>query len=230
MIHIVKIISFEGGARSSWGGAASFLRTPLGRQQKSKVFCVQFSQDVSHISFFDGRCAGCDEIIFEKDYIFEGEKSYHKRHFCCAICDVDLTGILLEFPSSELSHALLGSNTYVPHAGQFDHDRLDFNGSIPFCRPHCFDCFAEHFADKCVECTCAINPMPGFGGKVLVIDNFNTKHIFTLLYFKISNNGKHWHKACFNCKNCRQPLVGVACIPTSRGLFCKMCHKSSRNK
>ena len=30
----------------------------------------------------------------------------------------------------------------------------------------CFECYAENFADKCQECACAINPNPGFGGKV----------------------------------------------------------------
>lgn len=32
--------------------------------------------------------------------------------------------------------------------------------------PHCFLCYAEHFADKCASCNCAINPQRGFGGKV----------------------------------------------------------------
>ncbi len=60
-----------------------------------------------------------------------------------------------------------GSSTYVPHAGQFAAVLADVvvSSSTPS-RPHCFDCYAEHFADKCNECTCAINPMPGFGGKV----------------------------------------------------------------
>ena len=40
-----------------------------------------------------GRCSGCDETIFEKEYVFEGERAYHKRHFCCMICDTNLTSL-----------------------------------------------------------------------------------------------------------------------------------------
>jgi hypothetical protein len=37
------------------------------------------------------RCYACDEVIHQKDYVFEFNKSFHMRHFCCAICDVSLT-------------------------------------------------------------------------------------------------------------------------------------------
>lgn len=124
------------------------------------------------------RCAGCDETIFEKEYVFEGEKAYHKRHFCCAVCDTNLTE----------------TQTFVPHLGN----------------PHCFECYLEHFADTCAECTCAINPAPGCGGK-------------------ISHGNKHWHRACFVCKICKTALSGKPCMPRSDGLYCKLCYKSAKS-
>lgn len=37
------------------------------------------------------RCYACDEIIHQRDHVFEFNKAFHMRHFCCAICDVSLT-------------------------------------------------------------------------------------------------------------------------------------------
>eukprot|EP00042_Codosiga_hollandica_P043977 m.425937 g.425937 ORF g.425937 m.425937 type:complete len:698 (-) comp56683_c1_seq50:1481-3574(-) len=124
------------------------------------------------------RCTSCDETIHEKEFIFEGGKAWHMRHFCCELCDTALTG----------------SNSFVPIDGL----------------PHCFECYATNFADKCEECSCAINPSPGFGGK-------------------ISHNGRHWHKACFCCKTCHQPLNGKPCVPRPDGLYCKVCFKALKS-
>eukprot|EP00037_Helgoeca_nana_P025522 m.280818 g.280818 ORF g.280818 m.280818 type:complete len:851 (-) comp26976_c1_seq11:121-2673(-) len=37
------------------------------------------------------RCATCDESILQQDYVHELTKSYHIEHFCCSICDANLT-------------------------------------------------------------------------------------------------------------------------------------------
>lgn len=38
------------------------------------------------------RCAGCDELIFSKEYTFAEDKSWHLDHFCCFGCDLPLGG------------------------------------------------------------------------------------------------------------------------------------------
>ncbi|VDD85954.1 unnamed protein product, partial [Enterobius vermicularis] len=38
------------------------------------------------------RCAGCDELIFSKEYTFAESKNWHFDHFCCFGCDKQLGG------------------------------------------------------------------------------------------------------------------------------------------
>ncbi|VDN59323.1 unnamed protein product [Dracunculus medinensis] len=38
------------------------------------------------------RCAGCDELIFSKEYTYAEEKNWHFDHFCCFGCDKQLGG------------------------------------------------------------------------------------------------------------------------------------------
>uniref|UniRef100_A0A0N5ADV0 LIM domain protein n=1 Tax=Syphacia muris TaxID=451379 RepID=A0A0N5ADV0_9BILA len=38
------------------------------------------------------RCAGCDELIFSKEYTFAESKNWHFDHFCCFGCDKELGG------------------------------------------------------------------------------------------------------------------------------------------
>lgn len=44
-----------------------------------------------HASPVCRRCHGCDESIFDADFVYEFGKSYHVEHFCCQICDANLT-------------------------------------------------------------------------------------------------------------------------------------------
>ncbi len=43
------------------------------------------------LTFSARRCFACDEVIHQRDHVFEFKKAFHMRHFCCAICDVSLT-------------------------------------------------------------------------------------------------------------------------------------------
>ena len=38
------------------------------------------------------RCAGCDELIFSREYTFAEEQNWHLNHFCCLGCDGELGG------------------------------------------------------------------------------------------------------------------------------------------
>jgi hypothetical protein len=35
--------------------------------------------------------AGCDEMILQREQVYECGKPFHVRHFCCTICDANLT-------------------------------------------------------------------------------------------------------------------------------------------
>ena len=37
------------------------------------------------------RCAACDEVILQRESVFEFGRAYHIRHFSCQICDANLT-------------------------------------------------------------------------------------------------------------------------------------------
>lgn len=37
------------------------------------------------------RCAACDELILQRESVFEFGRAYHVRHFSCQICDANLT-------------------------------------------------------------------------------------------------------------------------------------------
>eukprot|EP00041_Stephanoeca_diplocostata_P004598 m.47471 g.47471 ORF g.47471 m.47471 type:complete len:792 (-) comp15225_c0_seq4:93-2468(-) len=51
-----------------------------------KLFCGRHWNDNRY-----PRCHGCDESIFDADFVYEFGKSYHVEHFCCQICDTNLT-------------------------------------------------------------------------------------------------------------------------------------------
>lgn len=39
------------------------------------------------------RCAACDETCFSEEYVYEFGRPYHLEHFCCTICDTNLTTV-----------------------------------------------------------------------------------------------------------------------------------------
>jgi prickle len=44
------------------------------------------------------RCAACDEVILQRDSVYEFGRAYHVRHFCCTICDANLTQLDIFVP------------------------------------------------------------------------------------------------------------------------------------
>lgn len=53
---------------------------------KKRLFCGRHWAE-NRVS----RCNGCDELIFDREYVFEFGHAFHRSHFCCEICDVNLT-------------------------------------------------------------------------------------------------------------------------------------------
>ncbi len=96
-------------------------------------------------------------------------------------------------------------------------------------RPHCFLCYAEHYADKCAGCDCAINPSPGQGGKVCRAIFLPASCVdVDVSGAQMTIGDQHWHTVCFVCVGCETPLEGKPCMPSERGLQCKSCFKKAR--
>lgn len=56
------------------------------KHAEKRLFCGRHWSE-NHVS----RCAGCDELVLQKEAVFEFGKCYHIRHFSCEICDANLT-------------------------------------------------------------------------------------------------------------------------------------------
>ncbi|KAK5985033.1 hypothetical protein GCK32_020077 [Trichostrongylus colubriformis] len=54
---------------------------------QGKYYCGRHFADLQY-----PRCAGCDELIFAREYTFAEEKSWHFDHFACLKCDFRLGG------------------------------------------------------------------------------------------------------------------------------------------
>jgi hypothetical protein len=169
------------------------------------------------------RCATCDESILQQDYVHELTKSYHIEHFCCSICDANLTQLETFVPRGRkpcVAHnpwpcCYSSKPVLSTRAVRIRFLNLPFLTFCSCCFPlssrYCFPCYGVHFADKCKACTKPINPGKGFGGKVSI--------------------GKdHWHGGCYKCHRCGDGLAGKPCIPRDDGLWCKPCLKESIRK
>lgn len=47
-----------------------------------------------YAELYKPRCAACDELIFSREYTQAEEQNWHRKHFCCYECDLDLGGLL----------------------------------------------------------------------------------------------------------------------------------------
>lgn len=51
------------------------------------MYCARHYNDI-----FKARCAACDESIMEDSYVKAEGHCWHRKHFCCQMCDVHLAG------------------------------------------------------------------------------------------------------------------------------------------
>lgn len=57
-------------------------------KETNNIYC---GRDYAKIKGYP-RCAGCDELIFTKEYCLAENSTFHLKHFCCFQCDVPLAG------------------------------------------------------------------------------------------------------------------------------------------
>ena len=51
------------------------------------MYCGRHYNDL-----FKARCAACDESIMEDSYVKAEGSAWHRKHFCCFLCDELLAG------------------------------------------------------------------------------------------------------------------------------------------
>ncbi|MFH4978099.1 hypothetical protein AB6A40_004808 [Gnathostoma spinigerum] len=92
------------------------------------------------------RCAGCDELIFSKEYTWAEESSWHYDHFCCFGCDKQLGGhrymLRKEQPycfdcyTSRFARTCLTCGSKIAP----DEQRISFKDQHWHARENCFRC------------------------------------------------------------------------------------------
>lgn len=100
-----RVAPFSCGlARGTWLTKVPKICPQPGAQKR--LFCGRHWSETQA-----SRCAACDEIIFQREQVYEFGKSYHIRHFCCQICDGNLTQVRLffRFDSYSFSFALVAT-------------------------------------------------------------------------------------------------------------------------
>nr|XP_034342044.1 testin-like [Arvicanthis niloticus] len=99
------------------------------------------------------RCAGCDELIFSKEYTQAENKNWHLKHFCCIDCNYILAGKLYVMVSDKpvckpcymRNHAAVCQgchNAIDPEVQRVTYNNFSWHAST--------ECFLCSFCKKCL--------------------------------------------------------------------------------
>jgi actin-binding LIM protein len=160
--------------------------------------------DVPYIAD-DGKgpwCAFCGATLKGQQVMEVGGKEFHPRCFVCAQCRKPLTGQMLT----------VQDRYYHPGCLQCKHCGQSLNGKQFVVNPNNKQVYCpEHGRlDKSgssgLKCNGCKDPI---SGKEPVINALNAQ----------------WHQMCFVCDNCREPLVGQACVAQKGKPYCEGCYE-----
>jgi hypothetical protein len=160
--------------------------------------------DVPYIAD-DGKgpwCAFCGATLKGQQVMEVGGKEYHPRCFVCAQCRKPLTGQMVT----------VQERYYHPGCLQCKHCGQNLNGKQFVVNPSNKQVYCpEHgrldkSGTKGLTCAGCKDPI---SGKEPVINALNAQ----------------WHQMCFVCDNCREPLVGQACVANKGKPYCEGCYE-----
>jgi len=160
--------------------------------------------DVPYIAD-DGKgpwCAFCGATLKGQQVMEVGGKEYHPRCFVCAQCRKPLTGQMVTAQE----------RYYHPGCLQCKHCGQNLNGKQFVVNPSNKQVYCpEHgrldkSGTKGLTCAGCKDPI---SGKEPVINALNAQ----------------WHQMCFVCDNCRETLVGQACVANKGKPYCEGCYE-----
>eukprot|EP00112_Aurelia_sp_Birch-Aquarium-sp1_P023835 Seg727.2 transcript_id=Seg727.2/GoldUCD/mRNA.D3Y31 product="Prickle-like protein 1" protein_id=Seg727.2/GoldUCD/D3Y31 len=152
-------------------------------------------------------CFTCNELLVDLIYFYKDGKIYCGRHYGeltrvrCQACDELI--FTKEYTQAE------GQNWHIKHFCCLECDK-ELGGQRYVARdehPYCLECYGAKFAKVCTECKERIPP----DAKRVTYKEF------------------HWHatEACFNCRKCKENLLGKQFIFKNDNVFCSVdCAKS----
>ncbi|XP_065181862.1 testin-like [Sycon ciliatum] len=191
-----------------------------------KAHCGRHHAELTH-----PRCAGCDELIFDKQYTLAEGKSWHTDHFCCFYCDKRL-GLHEDEYVAHDGHVVClccyderlaktchscdkkigAGDSQLSYGDHHWHERClrCENCSDPVNpedfivtqgKVHCQSCYGNLFLEQCAKCEQAIT-----GASVSAM------------------KGKRYHTWCFRCYDCNAELAGQKFYKRDDELYCKSCY------
>jgi len=147
-------------------------------------------------------CAFCGGTLRGQQIMEVGGKEYHPRCFVCAQCRKPLTGQMLTVQDRYYHPGCL----QCKHCGQSLNGKqfvVNPNNKQVYCPEHGRLDKGGSSGLKCAGCKDPIS------GKEPVVNALNAQ----------------WHQMCFVCDNCREPLVGQACVANKGKPYCEGCYE-----
>lgn len=198
----------------------------LFRPENDGIYCGR-----CHGNIHCKRCHGCDELIFNDAYTEASDFCWHKEHFSCWYCDIELGGRKFIRASEK---AICCVSCYNEHKADVcetcrrpisvGEKKLKAKGK--YWHESCFECFlcrdplkdkpfyteqGKTFCSKCIVgglATCAsCDGIIGARDRCVVYEGFR------------------WHGDCFKCSKCSLPLAGEEFVLKDKKIRCSECYR-----
>eukprot|EP00794_Sanderia_malayensis_P000099 gene99-706_t len=185
------------------------------------------------------RCGACDELILFGEYVRASDQNYHNAHFCCWICDAELSGKqhLVE------SNQPICINCYNRNCANTCHkcqEKISMDDKDILYDNH-------HWHDTCLICVDCKQTLSGRSFLVKDVGEFicadchknsdtrrckNCEQCFEPGMKRLELNGVFWHEECFVCELCKEPISSkrfmrhqdlTVCVKCYEGTFVKKC-------
>jgi len=185
------------------------------------------------------RCAACDEIILYGEYVKAGDQCYHVQHFCCWICDAELSG-KQHLVEAQQPLCIACYNNKFANTCQKCGKRIQMEDKDILYDNH-------HWHDTCLRCVVCEETLSGKSFLTRSNDEFmcidchrktDTRRCkicdegFEPGTKRLELNGVFWHDKCFICELCKEPINSkrfmrhkdlTVCVKCYEDTFVKKC-------
>ncbi|XP_065057760.1 four and a half LIM domains protein 2-like isoform X2 [Rhopilema esculentum] len=230
------VLAFSLGEEASWHPACfqcskcnELLMNLIFFHSDDDIFCGRHYAEISK-----PRCDACDEVILFGEYVKASENAYHVQHFCCWICDKELSGkqhlieaqqpICIDCYNNKFANTCYKCNKRI---SMDDKDILYEN---------------HHWHDTCLKCVVCNETLSGRS----FLTRENEEFICTDCHRKTDErrcktcgegfepgmkrlelNGIYWHDTCFICELCKEPISSKRFMRHQDLTVCVRCYEDT---
>ncbi|XP_067131736.1 four and a half LIM domains protein 2-like [Centruroides vittatus] len=177
------------------------------------------------------RCAACDELIFDGQYIRAMSKDWHTIHFCCWQCDESLTGqryVLRDDQPFCLRCYEKMYSTVCDECGKaIGVDLKDLSYKDKHWHETCFACNKCHtslinkpLGSKADQVYCEACYESDFAAKC-----DSCGEVIKAGTRKMECKDKEWHEKCFRCVVCANFIGNKSFIRKDNNIYCPSCYE-----